>query len=734
MPQKYSQKLVNTFIKGLVTEASEMTFPENATSDELNCDLLKNGARRRRKAIQLEENFQASPFDVPAGTFVHEQTWANVSGLSGVEYLVLQVNDTVYFYDKSFQTLSAGRKSFSIDLNTYSASNSFSVAEEPIQCSSISGYLVMTSAAINPIKVKYVNSTTIEVSTITINVRDLEYQYKGTVAVDKQPTLAELGGSTTTDAFRTYKYDLYNIGWSSVNTGRGSNAFDYWDSERTDYPSRNKPWWIGKSSNSEQSTDAFRKIDAGNNLAPNGRYILDLFSKNRSAISGITGLATIVETARFRATAPYAGRVWYAGLDSAENGGKIFFSRVIQDEGDLGKCYQTADPTAEDSAGVVDSDGGFLLIPDAANIRALFPMGSTLLVMAQNGIWQVGGVDQVFKATEFFVKKISPFGISSARSLVDAMGMPIFWDTSGIYTVTVDGNQEVVQQISQPIKQLFEAISNDKKAQVEAVFDRLNKRVYWMYPSNDETVAYKFNNILVLDLDLGAFFPWSVSDQTTGLTGGQTTPYVLGGTFLSGFGSAASDFGILVDEDTVLSDTDTVIATIDLASNIDTDIKFIVKTATGKLTFASFRDRGFKDWGVASYDSFAETGYDFMGDATLKKNAPYITTYMRRTEENFVADGAGYTVDYPSSCYLVVKWDFSGDVSRWSDPSQLYRLVNYPIVNPSDLTFAYPYDTIVSRTKVRGKGRALRLKFYSEEGKDFYLVGWEQVVAGNPRF
>jgi len=418
MAQKYSQKVVNTFVKGLVTEASEMTFPENASSDELNCELLKNGARRRRKGLKFEDNYQESSFTVNEGDFVHKQTWNNVSGLAGVEYLVVQVNSMVYFYDKSFQTVSAGLKSFSIDLTTYTASNGFDPAEEPIQCSSISGYLVITSAAINPLKVKYVDTTTISVTTISIQIRDFEYQYQGTAAVDKRVTLATLGGATTTTDFKNYKYDLYNIGWVSANTGRSANAFDYWDSQETDYPPRNKPWWIGKSTDNEQSIAAFNKIDGGINLAPNGRFILDLFSKNRSTVSGISDLPTVTESARFRATATYAGRAWYAGLDSAANGGKVFFTRVIQDEGDFGKCYQTADPTAEDSAGVVDSDGGFLLIPDASNIRALFPMGSTLLVMAQNGIWQIGGVDQVFKATEFFVKKISPFGISTARVLL----------------------------------------------------------------------------------------------------------------------------------------------------------------------------------------------------------------------------------------------------------------------------------------------------------------------------
>lgn len=801
MPQRYNQKVVKTFVKGLVTEASEMTFPEDASSDELNCELLKNGARRRRKGLVYENNFQESTFSVQTGDFVHKQTWYNVSGLSGVEYLVVQVNNMVYFYDKSFQAVSVGLKSFSINLTTYASANGFDPAEEPIQCSSISGFLVITSAAIDPIRVKYVDTTdTIDVARITIKIRDFDYQYAGSIEPNDYPVLADLGGSRTSEAFITYQYDLYNMGWDSTDNGRGLNAFDYWDSQTSEFPSRNKPWWVGRGGDGNQSYSGFIRIEAGNTLWTNGHYIVDLFNKNRSSISGISGLPTETEVARFRATAPYAGRVWYAGLDSSANGGKVFFSKVVENELDLGKCYQIADPVAEDSAGVVDSDGGYILIPDASNIRALFPMGSILLVLAQNGIWAIGGVDQVFKATEFFVKKVSPFGISTSRSLVDAMGTPIFWDVSGIYMVTMEGNQESVQNISQPIKGYFDAISNVKKTQVQAVFDRLNKRVYWMFPSNTETVAHKFSRILVLDLELQAFYPWEIAPSDDGR-------YLMGGFFLSGFGTADTDFNLYASADQVTLTNRTItfvarssnvatvttsashgftageivsvnssnssfngvvtviaapttttftyantgsnlgstsatgdageliITTLESSGITDTDIKFVVKTQNNKLTFATFSNRDFLDWGTEDYSSYAETGYEFMGEATLKKNSPYITTYLRRTEENFVSDGAGgYDADYPSSCYLVVKWDFARDSTRWSDPSQVYRMVNYPVANPNDLTFTYPYDTIVSRTKIRGKGRVLRLKFYSETGKDFYLIGWETVIAANPRF
>lgn len=64
MPQRISQKVVNTFIKGLITEAGELTFPEDASIDELNCLLERDGSRRRRLAVELETSNVNSTFTI----------------------------------------------------------------------------------------------------------------------------------------------------------------------------------------------------------------------------------------------------------------------------------------------------------------------------------------------------------------------------------------------------------------------------------------------------------------------------------------------------------------------------------------------------------------------------------------------------------------------------------------------------------------------------------------------
>ena len=144
--------------------------------------------------------------------------------------------------------------------------------------------------------------------------------------------------------------------------------------------------------------------------------------------------------------------------------------------------------------------------------------------MASNGIWVIGGVDQVFKATEYYVSKISNFGISSKRTLINVSDAPVFWDTSGIYTIQVDqSSRPNVTTISDNIKTFYDNISTDKKKEATAVFDRLKKRIIWMYSSNSEAVANKKTKILIYDLTLQSFFPWEIANAAG------TSPYLFCG-------------------------------------------------------------------------------------------------------------------------------------------------------------------------------------------------------------
>ena len=704
MPQSLTQRTVNTFIKGLITEASELTFPENASVDELNCSLGRDGTRRRRKAVTLEDNHVLSDVVVPEGALVQTLDWYNVAGQVNLEFLVVQVNNILYFYEKSTDPLSANKYSGSVDLNTHSASNNLSPSEERVQVTSLNGYLIVASPAINTFYLEF-NTSTEAFTATSISFKERDFEWQGS---DNEVTNEYFSNDGSPSAQRVY--DAKNVGWGQ---GGGPATYTY---------ALTHAWYTGKDTNGAFNATDWEEIYTGSSLAANGHFVLNVFNKVRS------GLTTEVETGRFRTVAAYAGRVFYAGIDSAKNGGKVYFSSLTERMADVGNCYQVNDPTSEILSDLLDTDGGVVRIPDAHNIRKLHVLGASLLVFAENGVWAVAGVDNVFRATEYAITRISDVGLSNENSFVVADGIPIWWGKTGIYAVQQGENLSVptAQNLSlSTIQTLWNNISNAKKAQVTVEYDKINQRVFWFYPDNDESIDYKYNNILVMDLALQAFYPWRVEDEAS------STSYIIGTSYYGGLGSTSTETQVVNGANVVVNGSDNVVATLyrDYLEG-DSEIKLLVRDGTtGKMTFATFRGDVYLDWGSADYKSFAEAGYDFMGDITTFKNAPYVTTYMRVTEDGYVASGAGYEFINPSSCLMSVSWNLS---KSGSTPREIYKLKDVPVVNPNDLSsINYPTDTVVTKSKVRGRGRSMKLRFESVAGKDFHLVGYEVIGAKN---
>ena len=717
MPQSLIQRTVNTFVKGLITEASELTFPENASVDELNCALERDGTRRRRKALTLEDNYVLSDVTVPEGALVQTLDWYNVAGQPNLEFLVVQVNNILYFYEKSTDPLSANKYSGTVNLNTYSASNNLSPSENRIQVTALNGALIVASPAINTFYIEFNTSTEAFTSTV-INFKERDFEWQGS---DTEVTNEYFSDKTGASAQRIY--DTKNVGWEGTKGGAALTTYG----APTTYPPLTHAWYAGKNANGAFNKTDWEEIYTGSSLAANGHFVLDVFNKVRS------GLTTEVETGRFRTVAAYAGRVFYSGIDSAKNGGKVYFSRLTERLADVGNCYQVYDPTSEIISDLLDTDGGVVSIPDAHNIRKLHVIGASLLVFAENGVWAVAGVDNVFRATEYAITRISDVGLVNENSFTVAGGLPVWWSKTGLHAIQQGESLNVptAQNLSlSTIQTFWDNISNEKKAQVHVEFDKVNNRVFWFYPDNDETIDYKYNNILVMDLALQAFYPWRVEDQDS------DTSYIIGTSYYAGLGATSTETQVVNGSDTIVGDigpngADNVVATLyrDYLQG-DSEIKVLVRDgATGKMTFATFRGDTYLDWGEADYKSFAEAGYDFMGDMTTFKTAPYVTTYMRVTEDGYVANGLGYDFINPSSCLMSVSWNLN---KANSTPREIYKLKDVPVVDPDDLgSINYPSDTVVTKSKVRGRGRSMQLRFESATGKDFHLVGYEVLGGKN---
>lgn len=718
MPQSLSQKAVNTFVKGLITEASELTFPPDASVDELNCDLRRDGSRRRRLAAKVEDSRVLSSFTVSTSTRFHTGKWENVGGQSGLEFLVIQVGSTLRFYNKSDLPYSSHEIAETVNLSTYEVAGGVGAANANCQFASINGALVVSSPAINTIYIQRDNTTgALTTTQITFRIRDFEW------LGDKSTYTTQIAtGSASTER----KYDTANAGWSGT---KGSAALSAYGA----YPPLTLPWYAGKDSNNNFSKTEWQNIFSGTSLIGNGTYILDFFNKDRSAASGIAGITTDIENSRFKSVESFAGRIFYAGLESAKNSGVLLFSRQIETLSELGECFQVNDPTSEDISDLLDTDGGVVRIPDAVNIQYLYAFGATLFIFAENGVWSINGVDNVFRATEYSLRRVSYTGMLTAESFVEAEGVPFWWSKTGIHTLQFDevSGNPTEQNISLPTIQTFwDDIGSNARSLVQATYDRLNKKIYWAYPNATETNANKLNNFLILDIPLGAFYPWKVSDETS------STDYIMGLAVYSGYGSDELVLDVVLSTgDDVVQGSDDVVSTqfSDFATGDPSIVLLIRDGATGKLTMGTFSGDDFLDWGTTNYSSFAEAGYDFISDLVRQKNSPYIVTYMRVTEEGWVSTESGYEPIRPSSLLVSAYWDFSTTAS--SVAQQAYRYKQTPVVNPGDLTqFGYPDTVISSRLKLRGRGRSARLRFESEQGKDFVLLGYGVINAVNQRY
>jgi hypothetical protein len=744
MAQSITQKAVNNFVRGLITEAAELTFPESASTDELNCDLRRDGTRRRRLGVEREEDYGDSAFQIFDTTRVANGDWFNVAGNPELEFLVVQVDNILFFYDKNQLPYSRQQKAYGIDLTPYEHSASLGAENSDCQFTSIKGKLVVSSSEINTIVVDYDEATqTFSVTQINFRVRDFEFQAPDTSAYF----------FPTTAVSETRVYDTLNSGWAEANNGRpGTNALSYYYSTRSNaYPPLTIPWFAGKDSDSLQDTNEFEKIGGGTSLSGNGHYILDFFNQDRrlavASDSGVYGWAinfglNKIINSRFSCVESFSGRVFYAGLNSSEDSGKVLFSKVIESNNDFGVCHQLNDPTSEYFSDLLSTDGGVIDIPDAINIKKLYASQSSIFVFAENGVWQINGVDGVFSATAYSVNRVSRIGILSAGSFVAAESTPFWWSRFGIHTLTSDpvSGQGSEQNLTIPtIQSFWDEIGVDEKQKVKGVYDSINKKIYWAYPNNDEPLQSKINNFLILDIPLGAFYPWKISDQIP-LPGFPRTDYVVGVAFYSGYGSEGRLDNLVLNtgDNVVISTGENVVVEIptDVKTG-DAAIVLLTRQITDRMTMAAFRSTEFLDWPETNrpgpYSSYAETGYDFIGDLTVKKNAPYLVVYSRLTEEGFTGNEVdGYETIRPSSLLVSTSWDFK---ETFTTPQQAYRLKQTVVVNPNDLTeFDYPDSVITTRLKLRGHGRSMRIRYESEPGKDFLLLGWGIIQSRNPRY
>ena len=723
MARGQANKLYRNFTAGLITEASPLTYPENACQDIDNCILYRKGNVSRRLGMNYEPNAELSTFTHSSTDEVFKEfVWEAVANRTDLSFLVLQSGTVVRFYDLNATPMSSGLKSFVIDMTTYLAPGATTAQAQDceLEFAAGKGYMWIVGERFEPILVTYDPSgDRISVTPIYILMRDFAGVNDG-LANDAEPA------TLSTE----HHYNLLNQGWvNPENTGAGSSQLA-WDSfgsptvqdapgnspitaffaSRSRYPGNNKQWWVARDS----TTNAFdpELLDTffyGSSRAPKGHYVLNAFYKDRGAVSGLGLLPVESTTARPTAVAFFSGRAWYICESS------VYFSQVLDDKGKVGLCFQEADPTSEAISDLVATDGGVIPIPEMGKALRAFPAAGGLLIFANNGIWFVSGGAGGFSALDFSVIKVSSIGTKSPNSIIDTK-RGIFWlDRVGLRSLTVKsgtaGPEFDLTTISEETIQTFVQVTIPASAKpyVKGVYDAHTNTIQWLFNSEVYGDRYTYNRILNLDLTLGSFYPFTINNDG---------PVVIGAHEQSVVNPINNPFNSSIKETALMYRT--------LVPSTPT---------TWRQTFSYFRDYTFVDWKAFDgtgfdYSSYLESGYELLDDAMRDKEQNYVFVYFRKTEQNWVDDEP----DNPSSCLFQTKWDWAdtGSSGKWTTKIEAYRHQRVAMYTEENPAFDTGSSVVTSKNKVRGHGRAIQFRFESNgPGKDFDLLGWAVAYSGN---
>jgi hypothetical protein len=388
----------------------------------------------------------------------------------------------------------------------------------------------------------------------------------------------------------------------------------------------------------------------------------------------------------------HAGRLFYGGMQNTEFADWIFFSQIADSNEKFGKCFQEADPTDENFNALTSADGGAIVIPGMSGVLNLISLRNSLIVVAREGVWEIsGGQRGVFTADAYSVRKLSDQGCNSARGIVKIENAAVYTGNGGVFFISPNqytGQLEVTSTSENTIQTLWNQIPVAQKERMALAYDDSLRRLYFMYGADGTQVGIE--TMLIFDARAGAWFKYTfTSPANNELLCGFTLPEV------------------------------------DDASN-NQKMKFFFKASATTVQVGDFVQTSFDDWhGANGALPYLVFGHDNLGDWQRRRQAPIITVFSKRTETGYTEGGSGWTGDNESSTLMSAYWDWTDDAvsNKIGAQQEVYRHVRTFV--PASANDVDGYPVVVTRNKVRGRGRALQLRFDGATDKDSHILGFQ---------
>lgn len=754
---------MNKFSAGLVTDASPLTSPDNSSLAEDNMVLNIDGSRNRRSGMDYEEGNVGVGLPIPnidsVDITISTYRWDNAGGDPEKSIEVVQTGSLLRFFHLVNGAISA---------NLFESIDFFSGNNTRFSFAVVDGVLVVVNGNKDIYLIEFEEPGTLTMTTRRLLVRDMfgvEDIYFGTDIARGSNVQNRTSSLTDNHAYnlRNQSFGVPRIDGNSDNPADPIAAFE---NATNTYPSNSdtviEALYPDAADTDNRTVDRFFPLNlyrnpVGTTRAPLGYFIIDALDRGASRFTeyannqgrypdltyNISSLSQDETPSGATSITEFAGRVWYGGfpgkvIDGDSHSPKlssyVFFSRVVENNADINLCYQEGDPTSKNSPDIVATDGGFIRLNEAYGIQKLINLGSSLMVVASNGVWRiVGGSDTGFTATAYIVEKITDRGCTSPDSIVTVDNSFMFWSDDAIYHVVTDQfGSWVCNNVSfGRIQRFYDDISIDSKRKAYGGYDSYERKARWVF--NNATTNTLNTRELVFDTQLNAFYTNTIMKLDN-----QQFPKVVAMYTGQPYQITTSDVTVLAGTDAVLVNSDAVMIGLEEKTNTtQREIGYLVimnsDGGASGYTFATYRNEEFRDFFNhnslgADAEAYVVTNYMSGGDFQRDKGVKYITVHLRRTETGYLAD---MTPLNQSSCLVQARWGWANsDASgKWGREFQAYRYRRNHLPQDSADDYDTGFATINSRNKLRGSGAVLSLRFRTEPYKNLHLYGWSMIFA-----
>lgn len=737
MPQTRANVEVQSFQGGLRTELNPLNSDINTASTFNNWVLSKDGSIRPRGKLS-QKSISVNP---SLNNFSNITSYYEWSVSTGVLFKVVGTDSNMFIYADNIA--STGSPLFSVQGN-FSVAKYANVGDDLIianaESSSDFSFSTVATISYNPS-----NSTQFELNgRLPILVNDFFGIDDGLRIGQQAPGLFFISGmnSSQINAISLRTYNLLNEGFlpkhlsAFIDRGLPSLAL-----VTTPIPTRVTPFTTGFNSEDNFSPDQMRKASdiRGVSESPRGKAIIDLLNRGSSRVDFLDNIGTHTDTRYTAQTlddkdddtfsyepgsisadtsaggtihpAAFQGRMFY-GFSGWRTGSNaisttpdvntfICFSRSLTNIERVNQCHQQNDPTSSTASDILDSDGGFIEIPGLGIVQDLVALEESLIIFADNGVWEIRPVDNVFTPTNYTVRKITSKGSLNQHSEVQFESSIAYISEDGVELIQSDerSGRLFATNISKVSVDRLVLSLLENSDLTSSAYDRINRKVYWLFQRKGSIEDY---DILILDTVLSSFTTYSLESSET------TSAGTLPGGFLA---------HLTTVRDTIVNS---------LSGTVTEAIGFVnythVSDGPGD-DIAEF----FFDEDDAGVQATLLTNVDTLGDGSRYKNVQWLTIFMEQTEQTQTATG----LENESSCKVQVRWDFadSENSNKFSPEFEAYRLRRFNA--SSSTTFDYGQSIIATRNKIRGRGRSLAIQLKSTPGKRCHVYGYNIDLAGN---